>query len=119
MKTEAVKSWPRPLTPSDIRSFLGLSGYYRKFVEVFSSIASPLTDLTQKKVKFIWFEACEKSFQELKDRLTSATVLTLPQGTDGFVAYCDALRMGLRCVLMQNGKVITYASRQLKIHEKN
>ncbi|KAH0725172.1 hypothetical protein KY284_001037 [Solanum tuberosum] len=118
-KTDAVKSWPRPLTPSDIRSFLGLSGYYRRFVEVFSSIASLLTALTQKKVKFIWFEACEKSFQELKDKFTSAPVLTLPEGTDGFVVYCDALKIGLRCVLMKNGKFITYASRQLKIHEKN
>ncbi|KAH0720060.1 hypothetical protein KY284_005090 [Solanum tuberosum] len=118
-KTNAVKSWPRPLTPSDIRSFLGLAGYYRRFVEGFSSIASPLTTLTQKKAKFVWLEACEKNFQELKDRLTSASVLTLPEGTNGFVVYCDASRVGLGCVLMQNGKVIAYASRQLKVHEKN
>ncbi|KAH0651615.1 hypothetical protein KY284_031527 [Solanum tuberosum] len=118
-KTDAVKSWPRPLTPSDIRSFLGLACYYRRFVEGFSSIASPLTALTQKKAKFVWLEACEKSFQELKDRLTSAPVLTLPKGTDGFVVYCDASRMGLGCVLMQNGKITAYASRQLKVHEKN
>ncbi|KAH0722292.1 hypothetical protein KY290_004974 [Solanum tuberosum] len=118
-KTNAFKSWPRPLTPSDIRSFLGLAGYYRRFVEGFSSIASPLTTLTQKKAKFVWSEACEKNFQELKDRLTSASVLTLPEGTNGFVVYCDASRVGLGCVLMQNGKVIAYASRQLKVHEKN
>ncbi|WMV37265.1 hypothetical protein MTR67_030650 [Solanum verrucosum] len=114
-----IKSWPRPLSLSDITSFLGLDGYNRRFVEGFSSIGSPLTTFTQKKAKFIWSEACEKSFQELKDRLTSTLVLTLPEGTYSFVVYCDASRSGLGCVLMQNGKVIAYASRQLKIHEKN
>ncbi|WMV37664.1 hypothetical protein MTR67_031049 [Solanum verrucosum] len=101
-KTDAVKSWPRPLTPSDIRSFLGLAGYYRRFVEGFSLIASLLTALTEKKAKFIWSEACEKSFQESKDRLTSSPLLILPKGTNGFVVYCDASRIGLGCVLMQN-----------------
>ncbi|KAH0678966.1 hypothetical protein KY284_020051 [Solanum tuberosum] len=118
-KIEAVQNQPRPTSPSDFKSFLGLVGYYRRFIEVFSSISSPLTKLTQKTVKFQWFEACKKSFQELKKRLTSATVLTLPEGTQGFVVYCDASRVGLGCVLMQNGKVIAYASRQLKVHEKN
>ncbi|WMV13624.1 hypothetical protein MTR67_007009 [Solanum verrucosum] len=118
-KTDAVNSWPKPLTPTDIRSFLGLAGYYRRFVKGFSSTASLLTTLTQKKVKFVWSEACEKSFQELKDKITSALVLTLPEGTNGFVVYCDTSRVGLGCVLMQHGKVIAYASRQLKIHDKN
>ncbi|WMV50402.1 hypothetical protein MTR67_043787 [Solanum verrucosum] len=108
---DVIKSWPRPISSSDIRSFLGLSGYYRRFVEEFSLISSPLTTLTQKKVKFLWLKACEKSFQEFKDSLTSVLVLTLPEGTDGFVIYCDASRIGLRCVLMKNGKVIAYASR--------
>nr|XP_009784202.1 PREDICTED: uncharacterized protein LOC104232644 [Nicotiana sylvestris] len=94
-------------------------GYYRRFAEGFSSILSPLTRLTQKKVKFQWSDACEKSFEELKKRLTSALVLTLPEGTEGFVVYCDASGVGLGCVLMQHGKVIAYASRQLKAHEKN
>ena len=85
-----MKNWPRPLTASDIRSFLGLAGYYRRFVESFSSISSPLTKLTQKKEKFQWSLDCENSFQELKDRLTKAPVLTLPEGTDGFVVYYDA-----------------------------
>ncbi|WMV45357.1 hypothetical protein MTR67_038742 [Solanum verrucosum] len=76
-KTYAVKNWPRPLSPSDIRSFLGLASYYRRFCEGFSSITSMLTSLTQKKAKFEWSEAYEKSFQELKDRLTFALVLTL------------------------------------------
>ncbi|WMV46522.1 hypothetical protein MTR67_039907, partial [Solanum verrucosum] len=101
------------------KSFLGLAGYYRRFVEGFLSIASPLTALTQKKAKLLWSKAFEKSFQELKDRLTSALVLTLLEGTDGFVFYCDASRIGLGCVLMQNGKVIAYATKQLKVHEKN
>ncbi|KAH0697960.1 hypothetical protein KY289_015442 [Solanum tuberosum] len=90
-KTDSVKSWPRPLLPTDIRSFLGLAGYYRRFVEGFSSIASPLTALTQKKAKFVWSEACEKSFQELKDRLTSAPVLTLPKHPGKANVVADAL----------------------------
>ncbi|WMV08820.1 hypothetical protein MTR67_002205 [Solanum verrucosum] len=118
-KMDAVKSWRRPLTPSDIRSFLGLSGYYRRFLEGFSSITSLLMTLTQKKAKFEWSNACEKIFQELKDRLTFAPVLTLPEGTYGFIVHCDPSRVGLGCVLMQNGKVIAYSSRQLKVHEKN
>ncbi|WMV19232.1 hypothetical protein MTR67_012617 [Solanum verrucosum] len=118
-KADAVKSWPRPLSPSDIRSFLGLANYYRRFVEGFSLISSPLMALTQNKVKSIWSKAYEKSFQELKDRLASAQLLTLPEGIDGFVVYCDASKTGLGCVLMQNGKGISYASRKLKIHEKN
>ncbi|KAH0725465.1 hypothetical protein KY284_001330 [Solanum tuberosum] len=117
-KTDVVKGWPRTLTPNDIRSFLGLVGYYRRFVEAFSSTASPLMALTQKKAKFVWLEACEKSFQELKDRLTPP-VLTLLEGTNRFVVYCDDSRVGLGCVLMKHSKVIAYASRQLKIHEKN
>jgi len=118
-KTEAVRNWPRPISLTDIWSFLGLAGYYRHFVEGFSFIVSPMTQLTQKKVKFLWFKSCEKSFQELKTRLTSAPVLTLPYGVDGFMVYCDASRVGLGCVLMQKGKVIAYAFRQLKPHEKN
>ncbi|KAH0661557.1 hypothetical protein KY284_026488 [Solanum tuberosum] len=118
-KTDAVKKWPRPLNPSDIRSYLGLACYYWRFVEGFSSIASLLTALTQKKSKFEWSESCENSFQLLKDKLTSARILTLPEGTEGFVVYCDASRVGLGCFLMQHGKVIAYALRQLKVHEKN
>jgi len=118
-KIEAVKQWPRPTSATNIRIFLGLAGYYRRFVEGFSSIASPLTKLTQKKAKFQWSDDCEKSFAELKTRLTTAPVLTLPEGLDGYVIYCDASRVGLGCVLMQRGKVIAYASRQLKVHEKN
>lgn len=96
-KVEVVKRWPRPMTPTDSKSFLGLERYYRWFMESFSSIAAPLTKLAQKKVKFLWSDACENSFDKLIDKLTSALVLTLPEGTDGFVIYCDAsCRNGLR-----------------------
>ena len=94
-----------------------MAGYYRKFVEGFSKIATPLTRLTRKEEPFLWSEACQQSFDELKRRLTSTPVLTLPLGQDGFAVYCDASRQGLGCVLMQNDKVIAYASRQLKKHE--
>ncbi|KAJ4718964.1 Retrotransposon protein, putative, Ty3-gypsy subclass [Melia azedarach] len=118
-KIEAVVNWERPTSVTEVRSFLGLAGYYRRFVEGFSKIAGPLTKLTRKNVKFEWTDDCEQSFQELKKRLTSAPVLTLPSGTEGFVVYSDASRQGLGCVLMQHGKVIAYASRQLKKHELN
>ena len=108
-----MKQWSIPTSATYIRSFLGLAGYYRRFVEGFSSIASPLTRLTQKMVKFQWSDDCEKSFAELKTRLTTTPVLTLPEGSDGYVIYCDASRVGLGCVLMQRGKVITSTSKQL------
>jgi hypothetical protein len=98
---------------------LGLAGYYRRFIEGFSTIASPLTKLTRKEVRFVWSKECDASFRELKERLTSAPVLALPSGTEGFVVYNDASKRGLRCVLMHHGHVITYASRQLKSHEVN
>ena len=84
-KVKAVKQWTIPTSAIDIRSFLGLAGYYRRFAEGFSSIASPLTRLTKKIVKFQWSDDCEKSFVELKTRLTIAPVLTLPEGSDGYV----------------------------------
>ncbi|XP_070042776.1 uncharacterized protein [Nicotiana tomentosiformis] len=118
-KIEAVKTWPRPTTPMEVHSFLGLTGYYRRFVEGFSSLSTPLTKLTQKGDKLQWTDACEQSFQALKDRLTSAPVLTLSEGTDGYAIYCDASSVGLGCVLMHHGKIVAYASRQLRKHEKN
>ena len=82
----------------------------------FSRIAAPITHLTQKNAKFMWFDACENSFQLLKEKLTTAPVLILPNGEDKFTSYCDASRVELGCGLMQNGRVVTYAPRQLK-HE--
>ncbi|CAN4125160.1 unnamed protein product [Withania somnifera] len=118
-KIEAVKDWPRPTTPTKIRSFLGLAGYYRRFVEGFSSIYAPLTKLTHKATRFRWNDACERSFQELKNKITSTPVLVLPEGTDGYAMYCDASGIGLGCVLTRHGRVIAYASRRLRPHEKN
>ena len=118
-KIEAVVNWKPPKNVSEVRSFLSLAGYYRKFVEGFSKIAAPLTKLTRKDDKYDWVDACQKSFDELKGRLTSAPVLALPNGRDGFVVYSDASRQGLGYVLMQNDRVIAYASRQLKKHEQN
>jgi hypothetical protein len=118
-KVESVTKWEQPLNVTDIRSFLRLAGYYQRFIENFSKIAKPMTELLKNNTKFEWSEACEKSFQELKTRLTTAPVLTLPDIKKDFMVYCDASKQGLGCVLMQEGKVVAYASRQLKKHEEN
>ena len=90
---------------------MGLAGYYRRFVKDFSKLAVPLTELTRKKEPFVWTEKREQSFQELKKRLISAPILALPEGTEGFSIYSNASHQGLGCVLMQNRRVIAYASR--------
>ncbi|GJR52461.1 putative reverse transcriptase domain-containing protein [Tanacetum coccineum] len=118
-KIESIKDWTSPKSPTEIRQFLGLAGYYRRFIEGFSKIAKPMTKLTQKKVKFEWGDKQEAAFQLLKQKLCSAPILALPEGSEDFIAYCDASKKGLGVVLMQREKVISYASRQLKIHEKN
>ena len=114
-KIEAVKQWTRSTSTIDIRNFLGVECYYRRFVHRFSSIASPLSRLTQKMVKIQWLDDCEKSFAKLNTRLTTTLFLTLPEGSDSYVIYCDASRVGLGCVLMQRGKVIAHAARQLNV----
>ncbi|GKF30504.1 putative reverse transcriptase domain-containing protein [Tanacetum coccineum] len=103
----------------EIRQFLGLAGYYRRFIKGFSKIAKLMTKLTQKKVKFVWGDKQEAAFQLLKQKSCSAPILALPKGSEDFIAYCDASIKGFGAVLMQREKVIVYASRQLKIHEKN
>ncbi|GJV59083.1 putative nucleotidyltransferase, ribonuclease H [Tanacetum coccineum] len=118
-KIEAVKNWKNPTTPFEIRSFLGLAGYYRRFMANFSKIGKPLTSLTQKNQKYVWGVEQEEAFQTLKNNLCDAPILTLPDEVEYFMVYCDASNKGLCCVLMQRGKVIAYASRQLKTHEKN
>ncbi|GJY45477.1 putative reverse transcriptase domain-containing protein [Tanacetum coccineum] len=118
-KIEAVKNWASPTTPIEIRQFLGLSGYYRRFIKDFSKIAKSLTELTQKNKKYIWGKDQETAFQLLKQKLCEAPILALPEGNDDFVVYCDASHQGLGAVLMQREKVIAYASRQLKPHEEN
>ena len=104
---------------TEIRSFVGLAGYYRRFIEGFSRIATPLTQLTRKDQPFAWTDRCEESFLKLKQKLTSAPVLVIPDTGKPFEVYCDASHQGLGCVLMQERRVVAYASRQLKNHEKN
>nr|GFB21981.1 putative reverse transcriptase domain-containing protein [Tanacetum cinerariifolium] len=118
-KIESVKDWEPPKSPTKIRKFLGLAGYYRRFIEGHSKIAKTMTKLTQKKIKFEWDDKQEASFQLLKQKLCSVPILALPEGSEDFILYCDASNKGLGAVLMQRENVISYASRQLKIHEKN
>ncbi|GJW83748.1 reverse transcriptase domain-containing protein [Tanacetum coccineum] len=109
-KIKAIKDWASPTTPTEIRQFLGLAGYYRRFIEGFSKIAKSLTELTHKNKKYIWGENQESAFQLLKQKLCEAPILALPEGNDDFVIYCDASLQGLGAVLMQREKVIAYAS---------
>nr|KYP36496.1 Retrovirus-related Pol polyprotein from transposon 17.6 [Cajanus cajan] len=118
-KVEAILKWETLKSVSEIRSFIGLVNYYRKFIEGFSKIALPLTKLTKNDVAFVWDSRCERSFQILKEKLISSLVLVLSDLNKSFVVYCEASKMGLRGVLMQEGKVVAYASTQLKIHERN
>ncbi|GJY28199.1 putative reverse transcriptase domain-containing protein [Tanacetum coccineum] len=118
-KIEAVKNWPVPKSPTEVRQFMGLAGYYRRFIEGFSLIAKPLTKLTQKNKRFEWGADEDEAFQKLKQDLCTAPILALPEGPDDFVVYCDASLKGYGAVLMQRDKVIAYASRQLKTHEEN
>nr|GEY24128.1 hypothetical protein [Tanacetum cinerariifolium] len=118
-KIESIKNWASPKTPTEIRQFLGLANYYRRFIEGFSKIAKSMTKLTQKNVKFDWGEKEEAAFQLIKQKLRSTPILAFPKGSENFIVYCDASHKGLGAVLMQNEKVIAYASRQLKILEKN
>ncbi|GKB67232.1 putative reverse transcriptase domain-containing protein, partial [Tanacetum coccineum] len=113
-KIESIKDWASLKTPTEIRQFLGLAGYYRRFIEGFSKIAKSMTKLTQKGVRFDWGEKEENDFQLIKQKLCSASILALPEGSKDFVVYCDASHKGLGAILMQREKVISYASRQLK-----
>jgi hypothetical protein len=113
-KVKYVLSWKTPQNILDIRSFLGLVGYYRRFIEGFSKIFKPMTELLGKGKTFEWTPRHEASFQELKKRLTTTPVLTMPDMKKPFSIYCDASGQGLGCVLMQDGHVVAYASRQLR-----
>ncbi|GJZ55639.1 putative reverse transcriptase domain-containing protein [Tanacetum coccineum] len=116
-KIKAIKNWAAPITPTEVRQFLGLAEYYRRFIEGFSLISKPLTKLTQKNKKFEWGEEEEEAFEMLKQKLCSAPILSLPEGMEDFLIYCDASIKGFGAVLMQREKV--YALRQLKKHEEN
>ena len=118
-KIEAVVNWKPPRNVTEVRSFLGLAGYYRRFVRGFSVLASPLTKLLRKGIKFEWTDKCQNSFEQLKGMLVEAPLLTQPTSGKEYTLYSDASGIGLGCVLMQDGKVVAYASRQLKTHEQN
>jgi hypothetical protein len=102
-----------------IKSFIGMVGYYQHFIEGFSNIARPMTALLAKNAEFKWTSECQESFEALKKKLTTTPVLILPDVHKPFSVYCDASYTGLGCVLMQEGRVVAYSSRQLKIHERN
>jgi hypothetical protein len=115
-KVQDVLSWNAPISVGDIQSFLRLAGYYRSFIKGFSKISKPMTELLEKD-KFEWTSTCEASLQELKKRLTTAPILVIPNMEKPFSIYCDASSQGLGCVLMQDGHVVAYASRQLRKQE--
>ena len=110
-KVETLMSWERPKSVFEIRSFLGLAGYYRRFIKDFSRLAAPMTRLTWKEVKFDWDDRCEKAFQKLRRRLATAPIMIVPDRGQGYIVYCDALRARWGCVLMQSGRVVAYGSR--------
>jgi len=118
-KVEDVFNWNPPTTVHEVRSFLGMAGYYRRFIPDFSRVAKPITTLLKNQTKFVWSHECEQAFQTLKRLLTTAPVLAQPDIEKPFDVYCDASGIGMGCVLMQEGRVIAYASRQLKPHEEN
>ncbi|GJS32854.1 putative reverse transcriptase domain-containing protein [Tanacetum coccineum] len=118
-KIEDIKNWAAPTTPTEVRQFIRLAGYYQRFIEGFSLISKPLTKLTQKDKKYEQGKEEEEAFQTLKQILCSAPILALPEEMEDFVVYWDASLKGYGAVLMQREKVIAYASRQLKVHEEN
>ena len=118
-KVEAVMRWERPKSVFEICSFLGLAVYYRRFIKDFSRLAALMTRLTQNKVKFEWNDLCERAFQELKRRLTSASIMIVLERGQRYIVYCYASKNGLGYVLMQSERVVSYGSRQLKNHEQS
>jgi hypothetical protein len=111
-KVKKIMAWSIPTTITEIRSFIGLAGYYRRLIEGFSKIAKPVTSLLEKGGEFKWDEKCQDSFDQLKKKLMWPLVLVMPDLQKGFDIYCDACDQGLGCLLMQEGHVIAYASRQ-------
>jgi hypothetical protein len=118
-KVQEVMDWKPPTSVHPIRSFLGLAGYYHRFIPNFSKIAKSMTELLKKEVKFHWDDKCEEAFHTLRKLLTTAPVLAQPDSTQPFDVHCDAPGTRIGCVLMQNNRVIAYASRALRNHEQN
>jgi hypothetical protein len=118
-KISSIMEWPTPKDVSDIRSFIGLVGYYRRFIKGFSMIGCPITTLQKKGKKFPWTQQCEERFQTLKHLLTHAPMLKIADPEVDFLVCTDACKEGLGGVLMQDGSVIFYESRNLNEHEVN
>jgi hypothetical protein len=118
-KVASVLEWEAPKNVKEIRGFLGMAGYYQRFIEGFSKIAEAMTKLLRKNTPFVWSEECEASFQALKEKPTTTPMLVVPETDKDYTVYCDTSKNGLGCVLMQDRKVIAYGSRQLRPHEVN
>jgi hypothetical protein len=118
-KVKDILNWNPPRTVHQVRSFLGMAGYYCRFIPDFSRISKPITELLKTQVKFVWSPECDKAFHTLKKFLTTAPILAQPDIEKPFDVYCDASGTGIGCVLMQEGRMIAYASRQLKRHEEH
>jgi hypothetical protein len=118
-KVKDILEWKPPTTVHQVRSFLGLAGYYRRFIPDFSKLVKPIISLLKNDIKFNWSSKCNEAFGQLKVLLTTAPVLAQPDINKHFDVYCDASGSGLGCVLMQEGRVITYASRKLRRHEEH
>jgi hypothetical protein len=118
-KVEAIMEWPMPTNVLEVRSFMGLAGYYRQFIEVFSKIINPIMKLRKKNKKFVWTEKCAVAFQRLKELLTMTPILKVPDMDADFLVCIDASKEGLGGVLMQDGRVIAYISRKMRRHEEN
>jgi hypothetical protein len=118
-KIRSIMEWPTPKDVSDIRSFMGLAGYYRRFIKGFSKIGCPITAIQKKGVKLTWTSECEERFQELKYLLTHAPMLKIADPDNDFLMCTDACKEGLGGVIMQEGCVIFHESRKLNEHEIN
>jgi hypothetical protein len=118
-KVKDILEWKPPTTVHQVRSFLGPAGYYCRFIPDFSKLVKPITSLLKNDIKFNWSSKCNEAFEQLKTLLTTAPVLAQPDITKPFDVYCDASGSGLGCVLMQEGRVIAYASKQLRRHEEH
>jgi hypothetical protein len=117
-KVRDMLDWKSPRTVHQVRSFIGLAGYYRRFIPNFSKIVKPITILLKKEEKYVWNVERDEAFQTLKKLLTTSLVLAQPDITKSFDAYYDASCTGLGCVLMQDSHVIAYSSQQLCHHEE-
>jgi hypothetical protein len=118
-KVKEVLDWKPPTTVFEVRSFLGLARYYRRFIPNFSKIIKLVTELLKKKNKYVWSDACDEAFKHLNKLLTTSPVLAQPDTTKPFDVYCDASSTVIGGVLMQEGRVISYSSRKLRLHKEH